>query len=91
MTDCRIVGTTRSLWRQRDATVLPLKLRRTRAMPKMSAAELLAEAAHLRKFAGNVTEPEVLAEMNLLIAELERRAQRLDTGGATDDQGRPMF
>jgi hypothetical protein len=50
-----------------------------------TAAELRAEAAHLRKFAGNVTEPEVLAEMNLLIAELERRARLMDDGGATDD------
>jgi hypothetical protein len=50
-----------------------------------TAAELRAEAAHLRKFAGNVTEPEVLAEMNKLIAELERRARLSDSGGATND------
>ena len=50
-----------------------------------TAAELRAEAAHLRKFAGNVTEPEVLAEMNLLIAESERRARLMDNEGATND------
>lgn len=50
-----------------------------------TAAELRAEAAQLRDFASTVTVPEVLAEINLLVVELERRARLSDNGGATDD------
>lgn len=47
-----------------------------------TAAELRAEAAQMREFARTVTDPEVLAELNLMIAEWERRARLLDNGGA---------
>lgn len=50
-----------------------------------TAAELRAEAARLRDLASTVTVSEVLAEINLLIAELERRARLSDNGGATND------
>ena len=49
-----------------------------------TAAELRAEAARMREFAHTVTDPEVLDEINLLIAELERRARLTDNGGATN-------
>ncbi|HTI79504.1 MAG TPA: hypothetical protein VL614_03545 [Acetobacteraceae bacterium] len=50
-----------------------------------TAAELRAEVARMREFARTVTEPEVLEEINLLIAEWERRARLMDNGGATDN------
>ena len=46
-----------------------------------TAAEQRAEAARMRELALNVTAPQVLAEINRLIAELERRARLLDNGG----------
>jgi hypothetical protein len=49
-----------------------------------TAAELRAEAARMREFARTVTDPEVLAEINVMIAEWERRARLMDNGGAGD-------
>jgi hypothetical protein len=45
-----------------------------------TAAELRAEAARLRAFAVHVTEPEVLTEIQAMIAELERRARVFGNG-----------
>ena len=50
-----------------------------------TAAELRAEAARMREFALTVTDPEVLAEINLMIAEWERRALSMGDGDATAD------
>ena len=50
-----------------------------------TAAELRAEAARMREFALTVTDVEVVAEINLLIAEWERRARLMDNGGAMDN------
>ena len=49
-----------------------------------SAAELRADTARMREFACTVTDPEILEEINLMIAELERRARLLNNGDATD-------
>ena len=49
-----------------------------------TAAELRAEATLMREFAPTVAEPEVLKEINLMIAEWERRARLLDNGSGTD-------
>jgi hypothetical protein len=38
----------------------------------------------MRELALTVTDPDVLAEFNLLIAELERRARLKDNGGTND-------
>jgi hypothetical protein len=38
----------------------------------------------MREFARTVTEPEVLAEINTMIEEWERRARAMDNGGATN-------
>jgi hypothetical protein len=46
-----------------------------------TANELRAEAARMREFALTVTDPEVLAEINLMIAEWERRAREMSNGG----------
>ena len=48
-----------------------------------TAAELRAEAARMRAFALTVTDQEVLAEINLMIAEWERRARDMGNGDAT--------
>jgi hypothetical protein len=48
-----------------------------------TAAELRAEAARMREFARTVADPEVLAEINAMISEWERRARLMDNGGAT--------
>jgi hypothetical protein len=53
----------------------------------MRAAELRAEAKHLRTFALTVTDVAVLAEIRLMIAELERRARALGNGDAGGDDG----
>lgn len=50
-----------------------------------TAAELRAEAARMWEFALTVTDPEVLAEINLMIAERERRALSMGDGDATAD------
>ena len=44
------------------------------------AAELRADAARMREFARTVTDPEILEEINLMIAELERRAREIGNG-----------
>ena len=49
-----------------------------------TAAELRADAARMREFARTVTDPDVLTELDLMIEEFERRARRMDNGGATD-------
>jgi len=46
-----------------------------------TADELRAEAARMREFALTVTDPEVLAEINIMIAEWERRAREMSNGG----------
>jgi hypothetical protein len=45
-------------------------------------AELRAEAQRMRRIAFSVTDGEVLAEILLLIQELERRARLLTNGDA---------
>ena len=45
-----------------------------------TAGELLGEAQRLRDLEGDATDPELLAEMRLLIAELEARARALENG-----------
>jgi hypothetical protein len=45
-----------------------------------TAAQLRAEAARLRAFALHVTDPEVLAEVQAMVAELERRARVFGNG-----------
>ena len=47
-----------------------------------TASDLRAEAAKMREFARWVTDPEVLGEIRLMIAELERRARKLGDGDA---------
>jgi len=46
-----------------------------------TADELRDEAARMREFALTVTDPEVLAEINLTIAVWERRARDMSNGG----------
>jgi len=53
----------------------------------MTAAELRAEAKHLRIFALTVADPAALAEIRMMIAELERRARALGNGDAGGDDG----
>lgn len=48
-----------------------------------SAVELRAEAQRMREFALTVTNEEVLAEIQKMILELERRARKLGNGDAT--------
>jgi hypothetical protein len=48
----------------------------------MTAAELRAEAKHLRTIALIVTDTAALAEIRMIIAELERRARALGNGNA---------
>ena len=45
-----------------------------------SADDLRAEAARMREFAHSVTDPEVLAEINEMIKEWERRAREMGDG-----------
>ncbi len=47
-------------------------------------AELRAEAQRMRKVALGVTDSELLAEIQSLIAELERRARLLTNGDAAE-------
>jgi hypothetical protein len=49
-----------------------------------TAAELRAEAARMRELALSVPEPEVLAAIFLLIAELEQRARDRGNGDGAD-------
>lgn len=52
----------------------------------MATAEgLRAEAERMRAFACTVADPEVLEEINLMIAEWERRARMLENEGTTDE------
>jgi len=52
----------------------------------MATAEgLRAEAERMRAFARTVTNPEVLEEINLMIAEWERRARLLENDDTTDE------
>ena len=45
------------------------------------AAELRDEAQRMRTFALGVDDPEVVAEIHAMIAELERRARWQENGG----------
>ena len=45
-----------------------------------TAAELRAGAGRLRRLARSVTDAEMLAEINAMIAELEQRARALGDG-----------
>ena len=47
----------------------------------MTAAELRAEAQHLGAFALTVTDPNALAEISVMIQELELRSRELGNGG----------
>jgi hypothetical protein len=46
--------------------------------------ELRAEAQRMRTFALSVTDTDVLAEIQLMVEELERRARLLTNGDAED-------
>lgn len=48
-----------------------------------TAAELRAEAAHLRTVLRGVTDPAASAAIRAMIEELENRAKASDNGGAT--------
>jgi hypothetical protein len=48
-----------------------------------TAAELRAEAQRMRTFTLSVDDPEVLAEIHIMIAELERQARKLENGSAS--------
>ena len=50
-----------------------------------TAAELRAEAACLRDFVDNVTDPAESAAIVSMIEELEGRAKVMDNGGAADN------
>lgn len=55
----------------------------------MTAAQMRTEAERLRVFALTVIDPAALAEIRMMIAELERRARALgngDAGGYDGDQ-----
>ena len=45
-----------------------------------TAGKFRAEAARMREFARTVTDPEILAELEAIIAEWERRARALSNG-----------
>ena len=47
-----------------------------------TADELRSEAGRMREFALCATDPEVLEEIEVMIAELERRARELGDGDA---------
>ena len=49
-----------------------------------TGVELRAEAQRTRTFALSVTDTDVLAEIQLMIEELERRARPLTNGDAED-------
>ncbi len=55
-------------------------------MAAATAVELRAEAARLREFARTVTDPYVLAEIEKIAGELERRARAMSNGGASSDK-----
>ena len=46
-----------------------------------TADELRDEAARMEEFALTVTEPEVLAEINIMATEWKRRAREMGNGG----------
>jgi hypothetical protein len=46
-----------------------------------TAADLRAEAERMRQFALTVTDPDVLETVEMLIAELECRARKLEQDG----------
>ena len=50
----------------------------------VTAASLRAEAMRMREFALTITDPEVLAEVNLMVAEWERRARESHNGDAVN-------
>ena len=50
--------------------------------PVKTADELRSEAGRMRDFALGATDPEVLEEIEMMIAELERRARELGDGDA---------
>ena len=50
--------------------------------PVKTADELRSEAGRMREFALGGTDPEVLEEIEMMIAELERRARELGDGDA---------
>ena len=50
-----------------------------------TAAELRAEAAHLRTILRGVSDPDASAAIRAMIDELEDQAREMDNGGATDD------
>jgi hypothetical protein len=50
----------------------------------IKGAKLRAEAQRMRKIAFSVTDSDVLAEILLLIQELERRARLLTNGDAAE-------
>jgi hypothetical protein len=49
-------------------------------MAAATAAELRAEAARMREFSRTVTDPEVLAEIDKIVTEWERRARAMSNG-----------
>ena len=49
-----------------------------------TAGKFRAEAARMREFARTVTDPEILAELEAIIAEWERRARALGNGDGAD-------
>ena len=59
----------------------PAKTPRTRSQ----RAAASADAQRLRTFALTITDCKVLAELRLMIAELERRARPLTNGDAAED------
>ena len=51
----------------------------------VTADELRIEAAMLREFARTVTDPEVLAEIQAMVEEWERRAREQGNGGTSEN------
>ena len=49
-----------------------------------TAGKFRAEAAGMREFARTVTDPEILAEIEAMIAEWERRARALGNGDGAE-------
>jgi hypothetical protein len=82
-------------WRLRDAarsapalmggivTVATYPAKTPKTYVERAAAS--ADAQRIRTFALNVTDRKVLAELQLMIEELERRAHSLTNGDATED------
>jgi hypothetical protein len=50
--------------------------------PVKTADEFRSEAGRMREFAFDVTDPEMLEELEIMIAELERRVRALGNGDA---------